>query len=185
MARIYLVRHGEAAVHWTAAEDAELSTVGLEQATAVAQTLARHGPLSIYSSPLRRARATALPLETLWQRPAIVEAAVTEIPTQGVELAQRSEWLMALAARGWQNADVVSRAWRRGILDFIASIQSDAVVFTHFVAINAVVGAALEQDAVYLFRPANTSITVVETENGRVRLIEQGAEFRLSSPSPA
>ena len=185
MARIYLVRHGEAAVHWTAAEDAELSTLGHEQAAAVAQTLGPRGPLSIFSSPLRRARATALPLETLWQRPAVVAAAVAEIPTQGVELAQRSEWLMALAERGWQQADAASQTWRRGVLDFIASIDTDAVVFTHFVAINAIVGAALEQDAVYLFRPANTSITVVETKNGRLRLIEQGAEFRLSSPAPA
>jgi broad specificity phosphatase PhoE len=53
-------------------------------------------------------------------------------------------------------------------------------VCTHFVAINAIVGAALEQDAVYVFRPANTSITVIETSDGRLRLIEQGAEFRLS-----
>ena len=63
------------------------------------------------------------------------------------------------------------------MLDFVTGLERDAVVFTHFVAINAVVGAALERDDVYLFKPANTSITVIDNAGGHLRLIERGVEF--------
>jgi len=175
LATIYLIRHAEAAAHWAEAEDAELSAVGNQQAAALAQTLASRGPLPIFSSPLRRARATATPLETLWQTAARIESAVAEIPTQGVAHADRSAWLNGLMQNGWSGADRSSQQWRRGVLDFVLGLKSDAVIFTHFVAINTVVGAALEHDAVYLFRPQNVSITVVENGNGRLRLIERGA----------
>jgi broad specificity phosphatase PhoE len=175
LATIYLIRHGEAAAHWAEAEDAELSSLGNQQAAAVAQTLASRGPLAIFSSPLRRARATAMPLETLWRIAAQIETAVAEIPTQGVALTERSAWLANLMHGGWAAADRSSREWRRGVLDFVTGLKSDAVIFTHFVAINTVVGAALEHDAVYLFRPENASITVVDNDDGRLRLIERGA----------
>jgi len=118
-----------------------------------------------------------VPLEALWETPARIEPAVTEIPTQGVALAERQAWLEELARSGWARADRASQEWRRGVLEFVAGIDRDAVVFTHFVAINAVVGAALERDDVYLFRPANTSITVIDNAGGRLRLIERGVEF--------
>jgi broad specificity phosphatase PhoE len=115
-------------------------------------------------------------LEALWSTPARIEAAVTEIPTQGVALADRQAWLVELAKSGWAQADRVSREWRRGVLDFVTALDRDAVIFTHFVAINAVVGAALERDDVYLFKPANASITVIDNATGRLRLIERGVE---------
>lgn len=176
MATIYLVRHGEASAHWTEAHDAELSVVGHTQAADVARLLAPRGPAAILSSPLRRARATAAPLEAMWKTAARVEAALSEIPTQGVALAERSVWLTGLAQGGWQNADRASLEWRRGVLELVAGLETDAVLFTHYVAINAVLGAALERDEVYLFRPANASITVIENDSGRLRLIERGAE---------
>jgi broad specificity phosphatase PhoE len=176
LATIYLVRHGEASAHWTEALDAELSVLGHTQAADVARVLAPRGPAAIYTSPLRRARGTAAPLEAMWQTAARVDAALTELPTQGAALAERSVWLNALAAGGWPKADPVSREWRRRVLDLVTGLETDAVIFTHFVAINAVLGAALERDEVYLFRPANASITVIENDSGRLRLIERGAE---------
>ena len=175
MATIYLIRHAEAAAHWSEAEDAELSALGNQQAAALARTLASRGPLAIFSSPLRRARATATPLETLWRTAARIESAVAEIPTQGIAHAERSAWLTGLMRNGWSGADRASQEWRRGVLDFVLGLKSDAVIFTHFVAINTVVGAALEHDHVYVFRPENASITVVENANRRLRLIERGA----------
>jgi broad specificity phosphatase PhoE len=176
---IYLVRHGEAAAHWSEETDAGLSSLGSQQAAAVAASLAGRGPSTIFSSPLRRARETAAPLENLWRAPARVEAAVAEIPTQGVALAERSSWLNGLLQRGWEGADASSRQWRENVLSFVMGLESDAVVFTHFVAINAVLGAALGRKEVYLFRPANASITVIEKKDGRLRVIEQGVEVTL------
>jgi broad specificity phosphatase PhoE len=177
MATIYLVRHGEATAHWSEALDAELSVLGHHQAAVAAQALAPRGPSTILSSPLRRALATAAPLEALWQTPARVESAVAEIPTQGDSRAQRSAWLSGLAASGWSGADPASRQWRQGVLEFVTRLDTSTVIFTHFVAINAVLGAAIERDEVYLFRPAHGSITVVESDGGRLRLVERGVEM--------
>lgn len=179
MATIHLIRHGEAAAHWTEAEDAALSALGNQQAAAVAALLASRNPVSIYASPLRRARETAMHLESAWNKAATIEAAIAEIPTQGAALAEKSSWLDALAKGGWPGADAHSRRWRKDVLDFVTRIESDAVIFTHFVVINVLVGAALERDDVYVFRPANTSITTIHSEGGRLRLIEQGAEVAL------
>jgi broad specificity phosphatase PhoE len=175
LATLYLVRHAEAAVHWTEAEDAELSELGTQQAAAVARALAPRGPVGIFSSPLKRARQTAAPLESLWKTPARIEAAIAEIPTQGVALAERSAWLSGLMEAGWRGADEASRQWRQGVLDFVTGRDSNAVIFTHFVVINAVIGAALDRDEVYVCKPANASITVMETEGRTLRLIEQSA----------
>ena len=168
------MRHGEAAAHWTEAEDAALSALGNQQAAAVASLLASRNPVTLISSPLRRARETAAHLETLWKTAARVEAAIAEIPTQGTAHDERSVWLNGLMEGGWRGADVSSRRWRDDVLTFVTGLEGDAVIFTHFVVINAVVGAALERDDVYVFRPANASITTIHNDGRRLRLIEQG-----------
>jgi broad specificity phosphatase PhoE len=112
----------------------------------------------------------------MWRTSARVEAALSEIPTQGLALGERSIWLDGLARSGWRQADRASREWRRGLLDLVTGLETDAVLFTHYVAINAVLGAALERDEVYLFRPANASVTVIGNDGGRLRLIARGAE---------
>jgi broad specificity phosphatase PhoE len=49
-------------------------------------------------------------------------------------------------------------------------------VFSHFIAINAVIGACLGDDRLVVRRLDNTSVTVVEVDDGTVRLIEAGHE---------
>jgi hypothetical protein len=49
-------------------------------------------------------------------------------------------------------------------------------VFSHFIAINAVIGACVGDDRVVIRRLDNTSVTVVETGGGMMRLIEAGHE---------
>lgn len=62
MAKIYLVRHGQAASGWGLEEDPGLDDLGRSQARDAAQKLAPLGPLPILSSPKARARETASPL---------------------------------------------------------------------------------------------------------------------------
>jgi broad specificity phosphatase PhoE len=50
MARIYMVRHGQAEAGFGGAMDPGLNALGREQAEAVAQILAPRGPLPILSS---------------------------------------------------------------------------------------------------------------------------------------
>ena len=182
VARIYLVRHGEASEHWTDAADPGLSVLGHEQARIAARKLAPLGPLAIASSPLRRARETAAPLETEWQTAARIVQAVAEIPSPGIPRGERSTWLTRLVQGSWRSADPGLHAWRGALLDFLIGCDVDVVVFSHYVAINAAVGAALGRDDFAPFQPANGSVTVMDNERG-LRLIEQGVEGHHRPPT--
>jgi broad specificity phosphatase PhoE len=49
-------------------------------------------------------------------------------------------------------------------------------VFSHFVAINAVVSLLSGSDQVLLFRPDHTSVTTLAVDEGRARLVARGDE---------
>jgi hypothetical protein len=68
------------------------------------------------------------------------------------------------------------RAWRRTLLDSLANLPHDCIVFTHFIAINAAVVAAHSREDVVCFRPDHASITCVEAESGILWLVELGRE---------
>ena len=54
----------------------------------------------------------------------------------------RAVWLGAALAAGLGKLPARLRQWRREMLDCIAGITKDSVAFTHFSAINLIVGAA-------------------------------------------
>ena len=67
--------------------------------------------------------------------------------------------------------------FRDRVLRAIRATTTDTVVMTHFLAINAVVGAATGDDRVVCFAPAHCSRTVVDLDprDGRLRVVELGA----------
>ncbi len=67
-------------------------------------------------------------------------------------------------------------AWRQTLLDSLHRLPEDSVVFSHFIAINVAVGAALSRDDVVCFSPDYASITCVETGNGRLRVVDLGRQ---------
>ena len=164
---------------WDADPDPGLSDLGRAQVASVAADLAGSlGPRPILVSPLRRTRETAVPLCATWGLEASIEPAVGEIPSPVPDLAARGAWLdHALHARFAELDDAV-RAWREGLLARLRSVTLDTVVVTHFVAINAVVGAALGVDDVTTFLPANTSVTEIEIDpdTGAITVIARGAD---------
>ncbi|OGK77764.1 MAG: hypothetical protein A2X52_08090 [Candidatus Rokubacteria bacterium GWC2_70_16] len=174
--RLYLVRHGKAAVSFTESQDAPLDPSGLAQAEALAARLAPHGPLPIVSSPMRRARETAAPLEQLWGRPARIEPAISEIPSPGLPLAERARWLRGILGSRWPLVAPSLVAWRITLVATLAAIAEPTVLVSHYVAINAAVGAAVGDDRVTLFAPDTCSVTVLDVEAGRLRLVERGPE---------
>jgi broad specificity phosphatase PhoE len=59
----------------------------------------------------------------------------------------------------------------------VKSIKEDTVIFSHFVAINAVIGVATQNDAVLVASLDNCSVTTFEVHSdGRLELIEAGNE---------
>jgi broad specificity phosphatase PhoE len=181
---LYLVRHARPAASFGDSVDPGLDQVGKAQAEAVARELAgRLQPLAVYSSPLQRCRETAQPLASIWDLSPTVSAAVGEIPSPPLPLAERQTWLRDAMAGTWaslkQGAPAGSPdfdAWRAGLLDAVRAMPVDSVVFSHFVAINAIVGAAQGSELMVCFRPDHASVTTIEVSGGRISVRELGRQ---------
>ena len=176
MARLYLVRHGKAAASWAEDFDPGLDSVGKSQAKGVAQTLASLGPLDVITSPLSRAQETARPLSDIWGCTQRVEERVGEIPSRTEDLMGRAQWLQDVMGKRWSNLGGDLHSWRQGVVAALLALDTDTVVFTHFIAINVAVGAATGNDRVVCFWPDNGSITILETDGSGLTLIERGDE---------
>ncbi len=176
MAKIYLVRHGKAAAGWGMEKDPGLDDLGRAQAKAAALTLAPLGPLPILTSPLARTRETCMPLAKIWKVKPRVEKRVGEIQFPSETPTDRVRWLKAVMVDQWPNLDWDLLQWRQKVIEALVSIDTDTVVFTHYIAINVAVGHATEDDRVVGFRPDNASITVLKSDGNNLLLIERGAE---------
>ena len=177
MTRAYLVRHGRAAAGWDTDPDPGLDELGREQALAVARRLASVGPLDVVSSPLLRCRQTAFPLAAAWGSEVRVEPDVAEIPSpEGVPMAERVDWLRRSMAGTWAELGPRYTEFRDGVVAAIVSLPADTVVYSHFVAINAVIGVALGDDRLVSTSLDNCSVTVVDVVDGVLRLVETGHE---------
>lgn len=177
MTRLYLVRHGRASGGWDDDVDPGLDGRGQAQAEGAAASLAPRGPLAILSSPLRRCQETASYLATIWGRTPVIEPAVTEIPSPpGVPMGERVPWLRGAMAGTWADLGADYTAFRDGIVERLVACDEDTVVFSHFIAINAVIGVATGDDRVVIRSLDNCSITVVDVIDGVVHLVEGGHE---------
>ena len=175
MARLTLVRHGEAAAGWGEHHDPGLSELGRSQAEAVAEALTPVGPLPIVVSPLRRTRETAKPLALRWGVDPQVEDLVGEIATpDGVD--DRSTWLAGVLAGRWSEQAPELRSWADAVVDRLLAQTEDAVVVSHFVAINVAIGRATGDDRVVCVRVGNCSRTVVDNAGGRLALVDAPVE---------
>jgi broad specificity phosphatase PhoE len=184
MPRLYLVRHARPAASWGEDPDPGLDTTGLSQAQATAEELARSlSRLPLYSSPMRRCRETAQPLAQIWFCDIELMPSVAEIPSPPIPFSARRDWLIAAMRGTWQQLHENAPAgsidylqWRRDLLDSLLAMKQDCVICTHFIAINAAVGAAQKTDDVVCFRPDHASVTVVSNDRKRLRLVELGRQ---------
>lgn len=176
MARLYLIRHGEAASGWGEDLDPPLSNLGKSQAAEIAERFGALEPLQMITSPIRRAYETSLPLAKAWGFEATIEKGVGEIPSPTAELDERAEWLRGIMGQNWADQDAALQSWRANVVRALADLPQDTVVFSHLIAINAAVGAATADDRIVSFRPANCSVTILESVMDELRLVEHGAE---------
>jgi broad specificity phosphatase PhoE len=181
MARIHMIRHGRAAAGFGESMDPGLDEFGQSQAEAVAEKLKALGRLPILSSPLARTQQTAAPLAKLWGAAPVIEDAVAEIPSpKGMTLEARVAWLRKLMAGSWRDVSPELAAWREHCIATVVAIPRDTIIFSHYVAINVIAGAALGDDRVVVFSPDNCSVTVFETDGAKLQLIEKGDEASLT-----
>ncbi len=171
---IYLVRHGEAAASWGEHPDPGLSELGTAQAQAVAQDLLARGADQIVCSPMQRCRETSVPFCELTGRSAEVVPQVSEIVTPS-QVEDRVVWLRDLMAGQWPS-DGSMDSWRTDMLQRVMEMPDNTVVFSHFVAINTLIGQLTDTNDVLVFRPGYCSVTVLEKSGGTLSVKELGSE---------
>jgi broad specificity phosphatase PhoE len=179
MIRLVLVRHGRPDGAWGRDADPGLDALGHEQAHAVAELLAPLGPLPVVVSPLRRTRETAAPLLARWTVDPVIEPAIGELTAPVDPQPDHATWLRSLMAGTGADHAAVTDPFRARVLGAIRALRTDTVVVTHFLAINAVLGAATDDDRVVCFTPTHCSRTVVDLDDGgRLHLVERGEDGR-------
>jgi broad specificity phosphatase PhoE len=184
MTRTYLIRHGKPSTTWGQSEDTDpgLDETGRGQADAAAKALLAlpegERPTRVVSSPLRRCRETAEPFARVLGVELEIDPAFGEIPSPaGLSLEERGAWLKKVFGGTWAQAvgDIDYDAWRKDIANALVS-RGGVAVFSHYVAINAVVSVLTSSDQVLCFRPDHCSISTFETDGERISLIELGRE---------
>jgi hypothetical protein len=103
-----------------------------------------------------------------------------EVRSPTNDLAERAEWLRRIMKERWPNLDRDLTLWRQGVIDALRAIDTDAVAFTHFIAINVAVGEATTDNRVVGFWPDHCSVTKIGVKGKRLHLIELGAETRTA-----
>ena len=181
---VHLVRHGKPQASWgdhDADPDPGLDDEGHAQAAAAARALMalapEERPRRVVSSPLRRCRETARPLAEMLGVDVAIEGDVAEIPTPaGLPAPDRPGWLRQAFTGEWGDiaGDRDYAQWAARVAAACARYPG-AAVFSHFVAINAAVGAALGDARVRQFEPGHAAITTFRIDQGVLQLLRRGA----------
>lgn len=180
-ARLILMRHGEAAPVTDEDHDPGLTARGRLQAAAQAGRLTDLAPDRVVSSPLRRTRETAgkaCPGHSI-----SIDPRYAELPWPHSQTAsQRHAAITTYLAAHWRDMEPDLLEWRERLIGAACAETGCVAIISHFVAINVLVGAALGEDRITLFRPDNASITILRVEGRRLHLEAMGLENEALFP---
>jgi broad specificity phosphatase PhoE len=185
MTSVWMIRHGRPVSAWNeGGDDPGLDAIGQGQALEAAQSLLAlpAGPARVISSPLRRCRETAQPLADALGVAVEIDPRVGEIPTPAdLPSSERPAWLRAAFAATWDavEGDLDYRQWRDGVARGVWE-HAGCAVFSHYVAINAALGAATASEQVICLKPDHASITRFAVTPGGLALLEAGREASTS-----
>jgi len=184
MPRLYIIRHGKPVASWGQDfdDDPGLDEAGKAQAEVASRTLlsfpVEFRPKRVVSSPMRRCRETAAPFAHALGVEAEVDASFGEIPMpRGVARADREAWLRTALKGRWDEikGDLDYEAWRRAVVRALTT-RGETAIFSHYVAINAVVSTLTANPAVLTCRPDHASISTFEISDDGLSLIELGQQ---------
>jgi broad specificity phosphatase PhoE len=187
MARLSLIRHGRAAAGWDTAIDPPLDEHGRRQAATTAENLAADigdsaSEYDVVTSPLLRCRETADAFASIVGRTARVETRIAEIPSPpGIAVADRVTWLRRVMRGTWSELiageGAIYGEFRSQLIAWARTVHVDTFAFSHFVAINAIIGAALGDDRLVIRSLDNASVTTLNVDAaGSLTLVEGGSE---------
>jgi broad specificity phosphatase PhoE len=174
--RILLVRHARPEANWHEHPDSPLDATGRAPAAALADDMGGGSPRPLLCSPTLRTRETAAPLASRWGVAPEVVPAVGEIPSPTDDVDLRGSWLREVLQGTWANVDEPVARWREDLLAALLDLDDGTIVVSHFVAINAAVGAATGNERIIAFRPDHCSRTVLDVDGSALHLVELGHE---------
>jgi broad specificity phosphatase PhoE len=185
MPRVLLIRHAEPRAAWGGADgDPALSEKGQAQAERLAEDMARLGAFAVVSSPMRRCRETAAPYAARVGEQPRIEPRVSEVAAP-LDVTDRPAWLRAnfpwapgVPRKTWEQLDPALATWRDDAVRAIGGLRGDTAMFTHFIAINAIVGAVLGQRETIVCLPGHGSITELAVDEDGMRVVRLGEEMR-------
>lgn len=176
MARLYVVRNARTEEGTGFVENPGLDEVGRVQAEAVASLLGSRPRMPILCSPQRRALETVQPLAQAWFATPVIDESVSLMPLPDPQSCNLLKWLTDFMRQRWPEAPEAQQHWRAKCLDTLTHIDRDTVVVSHFIVVNMIVGAALDDTRVTVFQPDNGSITILDIADGRLSLVERGRQ---------
>lgn len=176
MTRFYLVRNARTEEGVGFIENPALDEVGQIQAEGVADLLGSQPRMMLISSPQRRAIETAAPLARRWMTAPAIDETLTLMPLPDAATYNREAWLKNFMKGNWDAALPFQATWRRECLSKLLRLDRDAVIISHFVVINMIVAAAMEDARTTVFQPDNASISIVDVESGALKLVELGRQ---------
>jgi len=142
------------------------------------------GSLALLSSPMRRCQETAAPFAALSGQAAILNPAVSEVVAPA-SVGDRRTWLRENfpwdeggVRRKWAHVDPALLAWRDDVTNAMRAVRRDSAIFSHFIAINVIVGAATDAEETMVFRPGHASITELALDAEALRVVSLGAEMQ-------
>ena len=170
--------------------DPQLDERGIEQARRLVEVLSADAVDALYTSPSRRARETAAPLEAALGMTAVVDDGLAEfdskdssyVPVEELKAAGDPRYT-ALIHGDLYSHDVDPVAFRARVVEAVERIVARhpggrAVLFSHAGAINAAAGHVLSQQKTIWFPPAYCSITRIgasrDGRRGVISLNETG-----------
>lgn len=176
MTRLYVIRNARTEDGVGFIENPGLDDIGMLQADGVADLLSSQDVMPIYSSPQRRAQETAQPLARRWLTTTIIDESLTLMPLPGTNGSTNTLWLKQFMNGTWQGAQPFQQAWRTTCLSRLRGLQRDSVIVTHYIVVNMIVGAATNDNRTTVFQPDNASITILDVEDGALKLVELGRQ---------
>ena len=177
MTTIYFVRHGEAEAGFGSHRDPGLSELGRTQAVATAKHLAsvrtQFLSLAVRCFELRKPHKNS-PKSGMHQSPSKI----------ALQKSLHRSKTSPIVRRGWRTlwqvngtiCRLILKVWREALIDCVVSAPTDCVMFSHFVAINLLVGAANDHAAMVSFRPDNASISRFESDGSTLTVLGLGEQ---------
>ena len=93
-----------------------------------------------------------------------------EIPSPNVSIDEKRAWLKNTMHLNIKSLDENVRDWRLNIIDAITNLNSDAIIFSHYMVMNVLKGFIDNSDKILNFHPGYTSVMILKIQNKRISI---------------